>query len=175
MGSWLFTCWFFHSVKHVLKPLTVLHVDKNVDARGSGNRPSTRNPTYLCGLWLLPYLLWHSWLRNKGQNKVQVKFSVCVCMFPWSLHLLILKGGLWLNPVKEGERITKTWGFWMRKFPVVWQYHFPHGLIRETKISLSVGLLASPDCASKCLHNTLLYWFFRFRYKLDFLPRKMRI
>lgn len=128
-----------------------------------GNRTSeqTRPPVWP---WHLRDLLWCFWLRKKeikpSSNEVHCVF---VCLLK-SLHLAILKGGLWLNLGISRGKNHKVWDLLTRKFPVVWQITVSTqpSSSERWRSHFQLALLLLLDFSSICLNQRLLYLFIDF-------------
>lgn len=154
-----------------VKTLPGLHVNQRHRRERLGEQNLWAAPPTCVRPWHLPSLLWCFGLRKKeikpSSNEVHCVF---VCLLK-SLHLAILKGGLWLNPGNQWGENHKVRDLLTRKFPVVWQITVSHTAlcIREITVSLSMGSAASPGFFFRVLKSeasVFIDWFFRFSYNL---------
>ena len=169
--SFIQTCAECLYVGGLVKTLQVLHMNQRHRCERLGGTEPLSRPATCVWPWHLPYLLWCFWLRKKDKTKFKwSSLCVFVCL-PKSLHLAILKGGLWLNPGNQWGKNHKVWDLLTRKFPVVWQITVSHTalFIREMTVSLSTGSAAS---SGFFFHvpiseaSVFIDWFFRFSYNL---------
>lgn len=136
-----------------------------------GNRTSEQTCPPVCGPGTFP--ICYDAFDLEKKDKTKFKWS-SLCMFvclPKSLHLAILKGGLWLNPGNQWGKNHKVWDLLTRKFPVVWQITVSHTalFIREMTVSLSTGSAAASGFffrVPKSEASVFIDWLFRFRYNL---------
>lgn len=137
-----------------------------------GTDPLHQYPHLSVGLWLSPYSLWHFWLRKKEwrSNEVQCVYLCFLRVYTWQASREDFGWTQWTR----GKESRKSEICWLEKPCGLPDYHFPCGPPHQGNRSLTFNWFLL-DLSSMCLNNILLYWFFRFRYKLLTSNYAMRI